>query len=49
MLPIIKVSCSNYSTYAIDKEGRPFSWGKGYVGHNGETSYELPCRIVNNT
>lgn len=49
MQPIIKVACSNYATYAIDQQGQPFSWGKGFVGHQGETSSELPKRISFNT
>lgn len=49
MQPIIKVACSNYATYAIDKLGQPFSWGKGFLGHTGETRSECPTRIVQNT
>lgn len=30
--PIIKVKCSQYATYMIDSNGRPYSWGKGYIG-----------------
>lgn len=47
--PIIKVACSQYATFAIDQAGVPFSWGKGFVGHQRETRHEYPCRIVHNT
>lgn len=48
-MPIIKVACSQYATYAIDAAGVPLSWGKGFVGHQEESRHELPCRIVHNT
>lgn len=34
---LMKVSCTYYSTYAIDELGRPYSWGKGYIGHEGSS------------
>jgi len=43
------VACSNYSTFCIDENGNPYSWGKGFVGHSGETMNELPQRITKNT
>ena len=46
---MIKVACSNYATFAIDKLGQPFSWGKGFLGHEGETRSERPMRIAVNT
>lgn len=49
MQPIIKVACSNYATYAIDALGQPFSWGKGFIGHQHETSSALPAKIQFNT
>lgn len=49
MQPIIKVACSNYATYAIDALGQPFSWGKGFIGHQNETSSALPVSIKFNT
>ena len=39
---IKSVACSNYGTFAIDKNGNPYSWGKGFVGHSGETMSDLP-------
>jgi hypothetical protein len=47
--PFIKVVCSKYSTYAIDQTGKPYSWGKGFIGH-GEGHIEIaPRRIISNT
>jgi len=51
-LPLFsKVACSKNATYAIDQNGAPYSWGKGYTGHggNGPTQHEAPKRICNNT
>jgi len=50
MLPqIINVACGYYTTYAIDCFGNLFSWGKGYIGHKGLTSEELPWKVEINT
>ena len=46
---LVKVKCSYYATYAIDELGHPYSWGKGYIGHRGETIEELPRMIESNT
>ena len=43
------VACSNYGTFCIDQNGIPYSWGKGFVGHSGETMNDLPQRILKNT
>lgn len=45
----IKVKCSNYATYSIDEYGHPYSWGKGFVGHGGNTILDLPKMIEANT
>ena len=44
-----KVACSKYATYAIDMLGRPYSWGKGFIGHSGEVLQAAPLRIMRNT
>ncbi len=49
MPQLLKVECSNYATFAIDKFGRPYSWGKGFIGHKGTTIEELPRHIEQNT
>lgn len=46
--PFKKVACSKYGTFAIDCDGTPFSWGKGYLGHGGETTCALPKAIETN-
>ena len=46
---IKSVACSNYGTFCIDQNGIPYSWGKGFVGHSGETMNDLPQRILKNT
>lgn len=46
---LVKVKCSYYATYAIDEFGHPYSWGKGFIGHRGETIEELPRQIELNT
>lgn len=43
--PFIKVACSKYGTFAIDCKGVPYSWGKGYLGHGGETAVAMPKAI----
>lgn len=45
----LKVACSKYATYAIDMLGRPYSWGKGFIGHEGEVLESQPRRITKNT
>lgn len=45
----IKVKCSNYATYSIDEYGHPYSWGKGHVGHCGNSILDLPKMIETNT
>jgi Regulator of chromosome condensation (RCC1) repeat/IPT/TIG domain len=47
--PVIKMVCGKYSTFAIDSQGRPFSWGKGYIGHGQNSIEAAPKRIVANT
>jgi hypothetical protein len=46
---LVKIKCSNYATFAIDEFGHPYSWGKGYIGHKGQTIEELPRKIDLNT
>jgi alpha-tubulin suppressor-like RCC1 family protein len=46
---LTKVECAYYSTYAIDEQGHPYSWGKGHIGHKGHTIEELPRKIELNT
>lgn len=49
-LAVIKsVACSNYGTFAIDQNGTPYSWGKGFIGHAGESMSDVPQRILKNT
>lgn len=45
LLPFIKVACSKYGTFAIDSKGTPYSFGKGFLGHNGETADAQPKAI----
>lgn len=46
-LPLFnKVACSKFATYALDKMGRPYSWGQGYIGHGGKTTVTAPKMIV---
>jgi len=48
--PIIKVKCSQYATFVIDSTGRPYSWGKGYIGMGNEvTKINMPTMIETNT
>jgi len=35
-----KVSCTYYGTFAIDEFGRPYSWGKGFIGHKGVNRFQ---------
>ena len=50
MQPIIKVACSKYATFAIDYNGKPYSWGKGNIGHGPEGTIEIaPRKIGKNT
>lgn len=46
---LVKVKCSYYATFAIDEFGHPYSWGKGFIGHKGDTIEELPRKIELNT
>ena len=46
---MIKVKCSNYATYSIDEYGRPFSWGKGSIGHCESSVIDMPKKIDTNT
>ena len=41
----IKIKCSKNATYCIDAEGRPYSWGKGNLGHQGIAMLEAPKHI----
>lgn len=41
----MKVACSKYGTFAIDCMGTPYSWGKGFLGHGGETACPMPKAI----
>jgi alpha-tubulin suppressor-like RCC1 family protein len=48
--PIIKVKCSQYATFMIDSNGRPYSWGKGYIGMGDKvTKVNMPQVIEMNT
>jgi hypothetical protein len=49
MPSVIKVACSKYATYVIDNLGRPYSWGKGCIGHSGSSMIAQPTRIHKNT
>lgn len=44
-----RVECSYYATFAIDENGRPYSWGKGFIGHKNQTIEDLPRMIEQNT
>lgn len=46
---LVKITCSYYATFDIDELGHPYSWGKGFIGHKGETIEELPRQIELNT
>lgn len=46
---LVNVKCSYFSTFAIDENGHPYSWGKGFIGHNGNTIEDLPRKIELNT
>lgn len=41
-----KVACSKYATFALDSQGRPYSWGQGYIGHGGKSTVKAPKMIV---
>lgn len=41
-----KVACSKFATFALDIQGRPYSWGQGYIGHGGKTMVKAPKMIV---
>ncbi|CAI2374842.1 unnamed protein product [Moneuplotes crassus] len=43
--PFKKAVCSYYSTYAITERGKLYSWGKGYLGHEGKSTEFLPRRV----
>lgn len=45
----MKVVCSYYSTYGIAEQGKIYSWGKGYIGHDGLSTEFLPKIIDINT
>ena len=46
-LPLFnKVACSKFATFALDKMGRPYSWGQGYIGHGGKSTVKAPKMIV---
>ena len=47
--PILSVDCCSFSTFVIDESGRLFSFGKGYLGHGGETLEFAPKKIDVNT
>ena len=45
-LPKVRdVACGYNFTYMIDYNGKIYSWGKGYIGHNGLTQEDKPRRI----
>ena len=46
---IKQLSCSDYSSFVIDTQGRLYSWGKGFIGHNDETLELLPRKVELNT
>lgn len=49
-LPQIKMIACNYnSTFALDIMGQPYSWGKGFIGHEGSTVIDIPRKIEINT
>jgi hypothetical protein len=41
--------CGKYSTYCIDGMGRPYSWGKGFIGHQENSILTSPKQITANT
>ncbi len=49
MAPLIKIACSKYGSFAVDCNGVPYSWGKGFIGHGGESqkTQPSPIRVVN--
>ena len=44
-----KVACSKFATFALDVSGRPYSWGQGYIGHGGKSTFNAPKMIVQPT
>jgi len=42
---LVKIQCSSNSTFAIDEFGNPYSWGKGFIGHEGHSVQDTPKRI----
>jgi len=40
-----KIACGYYTTFAIDENGKLYSWGGGSLGHKGDKLQEMP-RIV---
>ena len=49
MQGFIKIACSRYATFAIDFNGKPYSWGKGHIGHAEASMEAAPKKIVKNT
>ena len=45
----LKVKCSNYATFCINEFGRPYSWGKGQIGHQGLSVLDMPKMIEHGT
>lgn len=43
------VACGYNFTFMIDVNGKLYSWGKGYIGHNGLTEEDKPRRIETKT
>lgn len=41
-----KACCGYFTTYAIDVEGRLWSWGGGNLGIKGDNMCDLPRRVV---
>ena len=49
-LPRVKdIACGYNFTFMIDESGKLYSWGKGYIGHNGLTEEDKPRRIESKT
>ena len=46
---VSEIACSTHASYCLDIEGRPFSWGKGYIGHGGTSVTKSPKNIEFNT
>jgi len=45
----VKVSNGYYFSGAIDSAGKLYTWGKGLIGHKGQTSEDFPKLVEINT